>query len=163
MSEVLARAVAATPLHPLALNLLRNVPGAPPLIQTIHLLGIAAIMGSAVLIDLKVLGLALPSQDTREVIRRLMPWTWWALPFMALSGLVFVFAQPNRYFANPIFQLKFTLLPLALALAAILDRVDLRGHPIVFKSVAALSVVLWLGVVMAGRWIAYVDYLLPVE
>lgn len=159
----IARAVAATPLHTLALDLLRNVPGFPPLVQTVHLLAIAAIMGSVVLVDLKVLGIALPSQETSDVIRRLMPWTWWALPFLAASGLVFVFAQPHRYFDNPIFQLKFTLLPPAIALAAVVHRVDLKDHRAFAKLLAALSLVLWLGVVMAGRWIAYVDYLLPVE
>ena len=159
----IARAVAATPAHTLALYLLRNVPGFPPIIQTVHLLAICAIMGSAVLIDLKVLGLALPSQDTEDVIRRLMPWTWWALPLLALSGLVFVFAQPHRYVDNPIFQLKFTLLVPAVALAAAFHRLRPRVPGVAFRMLAAISLVLWLGVVMAGRWIAYVDYLLPVE
>jgi len=84
------------------------------------LLSIAAVMGSIVLIDLKVLGLALPSQNTGELVRRLMPWTWWALPSLAVSGLVFVLARPASYFVNPVFRLKFTMLVPAVILAAIL-------------------------------------------
>ena len=159
----LARALAATPLHTLALDLLRNVPGFPPLVQTVHLLSIAAIMGSVVIVDLKVLGVALPSQEAGEVIRRLMPWTWWALPLLALSGLVFVFAQPHRYFDNPVFRLKFTLLVPAVALAVLFHRNGHRTDRLLFRLLAAVSLLLWVGVVMAGRWIAYVDYLLPVE
>jgi hypothetical protein len=154
--------VAATPVHTFTLYLLSNVPGFPPIVQTIHLLSIAAVMGSVVMIDLKVLGLALPSQSTAELVRRLLPWTWFALPLLALSGLVFVFAQPHRYFANPIFQIKFALLVPAIATAAAFHRrPEAEGG--LAKVLAALSLFLWIGVVMAGRWIAYVDYLRPVE
>jgi len=47
------------------------VPGGPPIVQTVHLLGISVVMGSAVLINLRVLGLALRSQSTEDLIRRL--------------------------------------------------------------------------------------------
>ena len=93
MTQALAditRALAASQVNKLAMYLLSEVPGFPPLVQTVHLLSIAAIMGSVVLIDRKVLGLALPSQSTTELVRRLMPWTWWALPVLAVSGLVHV-------------------------------------------------------------------------
>jgi hypothetical protein len=173
MSEELldiARAIAASPIHTFALHLLSNVPGFPPIVQTVHILSVAAIMGSIVLIDLKVLGLALPSQSTSELVRRLMPWTWWALPSLALSGLVFVLAQPHRYALNPVFGLKFAMLVPAAILAAVFQRTIARdpvsweagrGRRLAMKAVAALSLLLWVGVVMAGRWIAYADYLFP--
>ena len=90
--------------------LLSTVPGLPPIVQTVHLLGIAVVMSSVVLLDLRILGLALPSQDVQELTRRVMPWVWCTLPVMLLSGLPFVFARPQRYFTNPIFGLKFALL-----------------------------------------------------
>lgn len=130
--------------------------------QTIHLLGISVVMGTAVLINLRVLGLALRGQSTEDLIRRLAPWTWGALPFLALSGLVFIVAQPYRYFDNPIFRLKFALMVPAIATTlAFHRRPDARGGLAIV--LGALSLCLWIGVVLAGRWIAYVDYLLPVE
>jgi hypothetical protein len=162
------RALDGSAVHALALKLLGEVPGFPPMVQTVHLLGIAAIMGSVVVIDLKVLGLALPSQGTADVIRRLMPWTWWALPFLATSGLVFVFARPHRYFVNPVFGSKFAMLIPALALAATLQLLSARNPRLwdeasaartSAKLIAAVSLVLWIGVVLAGRWIAYADYI----
>jgi hypothetical protein len=151
-------------VHDTVVYLLSNVPGLPPIVQTFHLLGIAVIMSSVVLLDLRILGLALPSQDVQELTRRVMPWVWWTLPVMLLSGSMFVFARPRRYFTNPIFGLKFALLVPALALAAVLHFVSVRKPGSwSTKVVAALSLLLWVGVVLAGRWIAYVDYLFPEE
>jgi uncharacterized membrane protein SirB2 len=151
-------------LQETAVYLLSNVPGLPPIVQAVHLLGIAVIMSSVVLLDLRVLGLALPSQDVPELTRRAMPFVWWTLPLMLLSGLPFVLARPQRYFTNPVFGLKFALLLPAIALAALLHfngarKPDSRRT----KVLAALSLLLWIGVVLAGRWIAYVDYLFPPE
>ena len=151
-------------LQETAVYLLGNVPGLPPIVQTVHLLGIAVIMSSVVLLDLRVLGLALPSQEVQELTRRVMPWVWWTLPVMLLSGLPFVFARPQRYITNPVFGLKFALLLPAIALAALLHFNGIRkpdnwGT----KLIAAVSLLLWASVVLAGRWIAYVDYLFPPE
>jgi cytochrome bd-type quinol oxidase subunit 2 len=151
-------------VHDLVVYLLSNVPGLPPIVQTVHLLGIAVLMSSVVLLDLRILGLALPSQDVQELTRRVMPWVWWTLPVMLLSGSMFVFARPRRYFTNPIFGLKFALLLPAIALAAVLHFVSVRKpDDWRTKLVAAISLLLWIGVVLAGRWIAYVDYLFPEE
>jgi uncharacterized protein DUF6644 len=166
----IARALAESPINTLATYLLREVPGFPPIVQTVHILSITAIMGSVVLIDLRVLGLALPSQSTTELVRRLMPWTWWALPVLASSGLVFVCARPARYLSNPVFGLKFAMLAPAIILAVVFQRGNAkgahfweqsRGRRRLARTIAACSLLLWIGVVMAGRWIAYADYLFP--
>jgi hypothetical protein len=169
MFEPLAQAIDGSALNKLALDLLSNVPGFPPIVQTVHLLAIAAIMGSIVVIDLKVLGLALPSQSTSELVRRLMPWTWSALPILAASGLVFILARPYRYFVNPVVGAKFAMLLPAIVLAALFQRLNSKnpsyweGTRVSARLIAVLSLCLWIGVALAGRWIAYVDYLFPTE
>jgi hypothetical protein len=167
-----ARALMQSPLHTAALYLLSNIPGFPPIIQTVHILGITAVMGSIVMIDLKVLGLALPSQSTPELVRRLMPWMWWALPVNAISGLTLVLARPLRYAVNPVFGLKFTMLAPAILLAGVFHLACTKdpqfwerscGRRASARVIAGLSLLLWIGVVFAGRWIAYADYLFAME
>jgi hypothetical protein len=159
-----ARAIGSSGLHDTAVDMLSNVPGLPPIVQTVHLLGIAVVMSSVVLLDLRILGLALPSQGVQELTRRVMPWLWCALPVMLLSGLPFVLARPHRYFTNPVFGLKFALLLPAVALAAMLHVLGNRKpEHWGAKAIAAVSLLLWIGIVLAGRWIAYVDYLFPQE
>jgi hypothetical protein len=164
----LAQWIAASNARESATWLLRNVPGLPPIAQTIHLLSIAAVMGSVIFINLRVLGIAAPRQHPGEMIARLMPWTWYALIILFVSGLPFILARPARYFTNPVFQIKFLLLVSAVALTFVFYRLSLRETDywtsssqrlITGKMIAAISLVLWLGIVMAGRWIAYSDYL----
>ena len=152
--------------------LLRNIPGLPPILQTIHLLSVSAVMGSIVFINLRVLGIAFRRQQLSEMLDRLMPWLWGALLTLLLSGLPFILARPGRYFENPVFLIKFSLLIPAIVLTLIFvfrlrgshaapdvaaDGPALQG--IAARSLACLSLLLWLGIVMAGRWIAYSDYL----
>ena len=150
-----------------AIWLLSNVPGLPPVTQAIHILGVAAVMASSVLVDLRLLGLAVPSQEPAEMLRRLLPWTWLALAVNFVTGLPFLFARPYRYFLNPVFGAKVAGLLVAVAVACLLQRwarsasaesVSLRE-----RLLAGVSLLAWLLVVFAGRWIAYVDYLFWTE
>jgi uncharacterized membrane protein SirB2 len=159
-----ARSIADSGAHDIAVDWLRNVPGLPPIVQTLHLLSIAVVLGSIVMINLRVLGLATPSQDPAEMARRLAPWTWGALPVLFCSGLLFVLARPQRYFTNPMFGLKFAMLLPALALTAVLLFMLRRErNDGVTRVIAGFSLLCWVGVVLAGRWIAYVDYIFPPE
>ena len=164
----MASAIAESQAREAAVYLLGNVPGLPPIAQSLHILGIAVVMASIVMVDLKFLGLAVPSQNASEMIRRLMPWTWWALLLNAVTGLLFVVARPNRYFFNPVVGWKFSMLVPAVALAFVVYRLSTRetgyweqssGRRLSVRVIAAVSLVLWTGVVLAGRWIAYSDNL----
>ena len=168
MKESLAVALAESQAREFAIYLLGNIPGLPPIAQSVHILGIAVVMSSAIMVNLRFLGLALPSQNVSEMIDRLMPWTFWALPVNAVTGLLFVVARPDRYFYNPVFTWKFSCLVPAVTLAVIVFWLN-RSAPgfweesparrISARAIAAVSLILWIGVVLAGRWIAYSDYL----
>jgi len=63
-----------SPLRELSGDLLRSVPGLPPVFQTVHLLGAAVLMGTAVMLSLRLLSLVAHNQDPGEMSRRLFPW-----------------------------------------------------------------------------------------
>lgn len=151
-----------------ALWALSTVPGFPPIIQTVHILGIAVVMGSIVLLDLRILGLAVPSQKISEMTSRLMPWMWWALASNFVSGAFFLFGRPLRYFNNPIFGWKLSFLIPAIGLALLFHLMHRRqedyweSNPTRLwsaRAIALASLALWIMVAMAGRWIAYVEYI----
>lgn len=165
MSELVTTLIAAingSPAQQSALNLLANVPGSVPLIQSLHILAIAIVMASAVMVDIKILGLGLGRQQLVEMNHRLRPWFWSALIVGALSGSIFILARPERYFYNPIAAWKLYLLIPAILLTAVIQwhisqAKSQRGQ--LLKLQALLAIGLWLMVITAGRWIAYVDYL----
>ena len=139
-----------------------NVPGLPPIVQSVHILAVAIVMGTIVFLNLRIVGIAVPSQVPTEMARRLLPWFFSMLPVLLVTGSVFVIARPGRYFLNPVFGIKMAALTAAIVLAlgirfgSWLDREPL-GWPLKVQAVA--SVGLWILVMLAGRWIAYVDYL----
>jgi hypothetical protein len=158
-----ARTLAKTGAHDVAVDWLRNVPGLPPIVQTLHLLSIAVLLGTSVLLSLRALGWAVPGQQPPEMARRLAPWTWGALPVLLLSGGMFVIARPQRYFTNPVFGLKIAFMLPALVLGALLYRAAQREITGRTRLLAGLNLIAWTGVVLAGRWIAYSEYLFPPE
>src|SRR5882672_8258310 len=104
-----------------------------PAVQTIHILAIAAVTASALMIALRL--------DAR-----FRPVIWWALPVLAATGLVMIVGEPVRSLENPVFQLKMALLVCAIVVSLL----PYKNRP---AAVASLS--LWIGIVFAGRWIAY--------
>ena len=144
------------------------MPGLPPIAQSIHILSIAVVVGTIVMVNLRFLSLAVPTQQPAEMLQRLLPWTWSALVVLLFSGAVFVIARPDRYFFNPIAQWKFALIIPAIALGALLYIPNRRcfgywtqtpAHLTVARLVSVFSILIWLAIILAGRWIAYVDYL----
>lgn len=143
--------------------LLSTVPGLPPILQTVHLLGLAVLMASIVMICLRLLGGACRRQQVAELLPRLFPWFFWALPVMLISGLPFLLARPQRYLGNPVFMIKAALLVLALAFSLIIWH-RFRRRPcdmqkVTTRMLAAVTLISWVMTAMAGRWVAYADYL----
>ena len=115
-----------------------------PVVESIHVIGLAAFAGTIVLEDLRTLGLAIP--DTRN----LKVWTHGGLAAMLLTGAVMLLSDTTRYLRNPAFHVKITLLVVALAAHFTLHR---RGT----RFSAVLSLALWTSVVLAARAIADFD------
>lgn len=137
-----------------------------PTVQTVHILSIALVTSSAAMVDLHVLGVLSQSQQLAPVTRRFLPWIWWTLPILLLSGAILIIGEPGRSLGNPAFILKMSMLAAVLIVTLIFQKGVSRDERywgsstrrrISGRVLAASSLILWVGIVFAGRWIAYVD------
>ncbi len=143
---------------------LQTVEWAIPTVQTVHLLAIAAVMGSMLLFNLRLLGVSGKDVSLGRVRSRFVPVVWGAVVVLLFSGAVMICAEPARSLLNPAFQLKMALLLAALAVTTATAR-PLRRHPDywgasrwrgrVARLLATTSIGLWVAILFAGRWIAY--------
>ena len=148
----------ATPLS----QAMQNAPWAIPAVQSVHILAIAALMASMLMINLRLAGLVGRDQTLARVSARFSPVMWWALPVLLASGLILVIGEPARALKNNLFQIKMLLVVSAIIVTAFFS-LPLKKNPAHWDSraglgmlVAVVSAALWVGIVFAGRWIAYV-------
>jgi hypothetical protein len=116
-----------------------------PAVQSMHLIGIAVLVGTIVLVDLEVLGFGI-----RRRAAPLGRWMWTGFAVISITGPILFLADTVRYLSNPAFLLKMVFLTAALALHFTIHR-----RPT--KPAAVLSIILWTCVVIGGRAIADFD------
>ncbi|WP_460136862.1 DUF6644 family protein [Pseudomonas sp. S1_E04] len=149
----------ATPLSTAIRDLLWVV----PTVQSIHIIAIAVIFGSAVICDLRMAGVFATDEPLRGVVRRYYPWMRNALVVLLATGLIMAIGEPDRVLVNSTFWLKMALVVGAFTLAwrvrrPFLRPVDPAHHTLdkePVKALAWLSIALWCAVIVCGRWIAY--------
>ena len=135
-----------------------------PTVEIVHIIGIITLVGSAAMFDLRLLGVSrgLPVAD---MARHLLPWAHRGLAIQIASGFLLFLADPVELADNPAFRAKLVLIVLAGCNVAAFHTGVFRSvtewdrdvePPRSAKIAAALSLALWVGVVSAGRLIAYV-------
>ena len=134
-----------------------------PTIQTIHILCVAIVFSSAVLVDLRIFRVFERDEPLREVARRFLPPIWPVLLILLVTGSLLIIGEPRRSLVNTTFYLKMALLLVAIVLTATLQRMVLaspgvfedRSRQMAGRALATLSILVWCGILFAGRWIAY--------
>jgi uncharacterized protein YacL len=119
-----------------------------PIIESVHVLGLC-LFGMAVLVDLRLLNVTLRRLPMSEVTTQLAPWVTAGIVVMMVSGILTFLNTPVDYYNNTLFRIKVVLL-LLVGVNASLFRAG-AGR----KAAVTLSLILWAGVVVAGRLIAY--------
>lgn len=133
-----------------------------PAIETIHVLSLTLTIGTVLIVDLRLLGLASVQQPYAVVRREVLPWTWAAFAIAVVSGSLMFISQAEEYTANVAFRTKFILLLFAglnmLVFEGIIARDAANWHgriPRPAKAAALLSIVLWISVVFFGRRVGF--------
>jgi uncharacterized protein DUF6644 len=134
------------------------------LIESVHVWTLCLFFGLAVMFDLRLLGWTMRSVPVSEVARRLLPWTAVGFLIMVTSGTLLFLAIPLRSYQNIFFRTKMIMLMLAglnvwIFHSGVYRRVttwDVASVPPRAARVAgAVSLVLWVCIVLSGRMIAY--------
>jgi Family of unknown function (DUF6644) len=147
-----------------ASQVIQNVSWIIPFVQTIHILAISVVITAVLLVHLRNFGVAMRSQSRSALAQRLLPLIWYSVCVLLITGVILIVGEPKRELPNPVFQLKMLLLVVALALTAIFQRA-LRADPLYWDQspahrtgavmISLMSLALWIGIIFAGRWIAY--------
>ena len=152
-------ALAATPLS----SAMRESAWLYPIVEIVHISGFSVLVGSVVLFDLRVLGCA-PSLSVAALGRHLLRWSLASLALVVPAGLLLFSAHPVELADNPVFRLKLVLIALAglnalafhwLPYRSVAGWDRERRAPPLARAGAALSILLWIGVISCGRLLAY--------
>jgi hypothetical protein len=135
-----------------------------PIIGGIHLLAIAWFGGMVLVTDLRLLGWSMRRWLVSELMQQLRPWKWAGLVVVTVTGLLLTWAEPIKLYRSPSFWIKMVLF-LLLGVHALVFRRDIYRNTVALDKMltpkarlaAAGSMILWAGLVVAGRWIAFDD------
>jgi hypothetical protein len=134
-----------------------------PSIEILHIFGFVTLVGSIAMLDLRLLGLS-REISVRGLARHLLPWTLGALIVIVPTGLMMFVAHASDFISNSAFVLKLSLISGAALNAAVFHMGPYRtvaqwdtaaATPPAAKFHAAVSLLIWMGVISCGRLLAY--------
>jgi hypothetical protein len=135
-----------------------------PTIQSIHIVGIGVVLGSVLMVSLRILGFAGMDQTLRQTANRFGPWLAGGLCVLLATGILMVIGEPVRELVTFSFWLKMFLVAIS-TIIAIVFQLTLRKHERRWedtlinrrsiKGLAILTFLIWAGIIVLGRLIAY--------
>lgn len=137
-----------------------------PLLESVHVLCLALFVGTAVMLDLRLLGVAMTHVPVSAFTQRLLPWTRGAFAVMVVTGALLFTATPVTYYNDLSFRIKLVLMAAAgfnvwffhaRTRRRIADWDSAIRPPTAARVAAIVSLTAWTGVVIAGRLVAYED------
>jgi len=136
-----------------------------PTIETLHLLGMTVLVGAVSIVDFRLLGWVMRRERVSELAGRLLPWAWAGFAVQVITGAILFSSEAVKVYGNPAFRVKMVLILLAGVHAAIFHwgvRQDMGAWdgsavlPAKAKIAGGISILLWIAIVAAGRFIGFV-------
>lgn len=127
---------------------------------TLHVLSMGLFFGLILMMDLRLIGIGNRSTHPADIQKRLFPWQMFGFALITITGILLWYAKPLVYYGKAFFWVKMLLMGLAGANAGGIHYITHRAGGTGWESRAAkvagaLSVLLWTGVLVFGRLIAY--------
>lgn len=135
-----------------------------PLIESTHVLSLGLFVGTAIMLDLRLLNVTFRGIPASEFTGRLLPWTRFGFAITVVTGVLLFYSSPIRYYHNLFFRIKLIALVIAgLNVWFFHSRTHKRiAHwdlasltPRGARVAAVVSLLAWATVVVTGRMIAY--------
>ena len=126
-----------------------------PVVEIVHMIGIVLLVGTAALVDFRLLGWRLAHSPVWEIASDLAPWTTSGLVLVLITGPLLLATDPDRYYLAPQFRFKMACLFLALVFDFAVGRRVRAGKTIATPGLqrfaGIVSLMLWSCVVLGGR------------
>jgi hypothetical protein len=160
MLESFAAWLGGTPLT----AFIENQSWVVPTVQVTHILAITVIMGAVAVVNLRVLDVIERDQPIAVLAARFVPPSIVALVVLAATGLLLIAGEPTRAIFRYVFWVKMAMLATVIALTTGLlggltwsgVATDPAGRaPAPYKALAVAGLLIWLAIIVAGRWIGY--------
>lgn len=131
-----------------------------PVIESVHLLALAVMGGSVLIVDMRMVGLGFRDRAVREVAEEARPWMIRALVVLILTGVPLFLSEPIKCYYSPAFWVKMWTLAIAVTYTFTIRTRVTRSEAVQNTArrqmlVGALSIALWFTVASAGRWIGF--------
>lgn len=135
-----------------------------PIVESVHVLTLCLFAGFAALLDLRLLGKIMRQTPVSEIARNTEYWLKGGFAVMVVSGTLLFYSKPVDFYNNVFFRAKLVMLVLAglnvlvfhLTVYRTVDKWELAEvPPSNARFAGAASLILWTGVIIAGRMIAY--------
>jgi hypothetical protein len=114
---------------------------------------------------LRLMGLTFRDEPVSKLARRFLPWAWAGFLIQVITGLLLFSSEATKMYGNIGFDIKMLLILVAGINAFVFHEISYRSvgkwdndpvAPIGARAAGLISILLWFGIVAAGRWIAYV-------
>jgi hypothetical protein len=151
---------------------MRTTNPAMQVVEATHVLAAVMVLGTVLIVDLRLLGVADSSRAFRRISRETLPLTWAAFCVAVVTGSLMFTTSAVVYFGNAAFQLKALALLAAglnmalfqLVTASSTPAWDAGTPPRAARIAGLASILLWAAVVLLGRWIGFTkgyDFTIP--
>jgi hypothetical protein len=133
-------------------------------VEVVHVFAIAIMIGTIMLVDLRLLGLGSKKRPFTEFSRLLLPFTWVAFAIAVIAGALLFISRPLEYFGNAVFWTKMVLIALAGINMIVFEFITVRGvkewdanptPPPAARLAGGISITCWLLVLACGRLIGF--------
>ncbi len=130
------------------------------MVESVHLIGLALFVGTLLLIDMGLLGVAMRRQPVAQVAAALAPWTWSGFALLMLTGPFMFTAQAAKWHDNPLFWIKMLIIIIATVFQLSVRRRIASGdpglRPATAKMIGAISLILWIGTALSAKMMEFV-------